>query len=51
MLAENSILAKKPERYQTAVDEYYTLIAEYPQTGYLKEAQKIFENSTEKLKN
>ena len=51
MLAENSIQSKKPERYQSSVDEYYTLIAEYPETKYLKEAKKIFENSTENLKN
>lgn len=51
MLAENSIAGKKPERYQNTVDEYYSLIAEYPQSTYLKEAQKIFEQATENLKN
>lgn len=51
LLAENSIQSKKPERYQSTVDEYYALIAEFPETKYLKEAQKIFENSTENLKN
>ena len=51
LLAENSITYKKAERYQNAVDEYYTLIAEYPQTKYIKEAQRIFENSTDNLKN
>jgi outer membrane protein assembly factor BamD len=51
MLAENSIIAKKTERYQNTVDEYYSLIAEYPQSTYLKEAQKIFEQATENLKN
>jgi outer membrane protein assembly factor BamD len=50
-LAENSILTKKPQRYQNAVDEYYALIAEYPETKYLKEAEKIFNDATENLKN
>jgi len=50
-LAENSIPSKKPLRYQNAVDEYYALIAEYPQTKYLKEAEKIFRDATGNLKN
>ena len=51
LLAENSIISKKATRYQNAVDEYYTLIAEYPQTKYFKEAEKIFNDATENLKN
>lgn len=51
LYAENSIIAKKTERYQNTVDEYYNLISEYPNTEYLKEAKKIFDASTNKLQN
>lgn len=50
-LAINSIESKRLNRFQSTVDEYYALIAEFPESKYLKEAKKIFENSTEKLKN
>ncbi|MBI5542000.1 MAG: outer membrane protein assembly factor BamD [Bacteroidia bacterium] len=51
LLAENSIISKKSTRYQDTVDEYYTLIAEFPQTKYLKDAEKIFNDATKNLKN
>ncbi|PIP54185.1 MAG: outer membrane protein assembly factor BamD [Bacteroidetes bacterium CG23_combo_of_CG06-09_8_20_14_all_32_9] len=51
LLAENSINSKKPMRYQDTVDEYYTLIAEFPQSKYLKEAEKIFNDATKNLIN
>lgn len=50
-LAENSISNKKAERFQDTVDEYYNLISEFPNTKYLKEAKKIFDASTNNLKN
>jgi len=45
LLADNSVPEKRRERFQNTVDEYYNLIGEYPETKYLKEAQKIYNNS------
>jgi outer membrane protein assembly factor BamD len=50
-LADNSVEEKKKERYQNAVDEYYSFIAEFPQSKYLKEVAKIYESSMKSLKN
>ncbi len=49
-LAEMSILDKKRERYQSAVDEYLNLISEYPSTKYLKESKRLFDKATAMLK-
>jgi outer membrane protein assembly factor BamD len=51
LLAENSIISKKATRYQDTVDEYYAFTAEYPQSQYLKEAEKLFNDATKNLKN
>jgi outer membrane protein assembly factor BamD len=45
LLAENSVPSKRRERFQNTVDEYYTLIGEYPQSKYLNDAEKIHANS------
>lgn len=49
LLAENSIEAKKKERYQSTITEYYSLIAEFPETKYKKEVDRFFENSKNEL--
>lgn len=41
-LAENSIESKREARYQNTVDEYLTLIDNYPQSDYIKEVEKIY---------
>jgi outer membrane protein assembly factor BamD len=46
LLADNSIISKRKERFQDAVDEYYTFISEFPESKYNKEAQKMYEIST-----
>jgi outer membrane protein assembly factor BamD len=54
LLANNSIEAKKEERYKFAVQSYYSFIDAFPQSRYLKEAQDIFNSSLaqlEKIKN
>lgn len=51
LLAINSVQVKKSERFQNTVDDYYSLIAEFPQTKYLREAGKIFNESSQYLKN
>ncbi|OFX48214.1 MAG: hypothetical protein A2046_08225 [Bacteroidetes bacterium GWA2_30_7] len=49
LLAQKSVEIKKKERYQTTVTEYYALIAEFPESRYKKEAERIFENSKNEL--
>jgi outer membrane protein assembly factor BamD len=45
LLADNSVYSKRKERFQDAVDEYYTFISEFPESKYKKEAQKMYETS------
>lgn len=46
LLADNSIYSKRKERFQDAVDEYYTFISEFPESKYAKEAQRMYELAT-----
>ena len=50
LLAENSIPDKKVERFQTALDEYYSFIEEFPQSRFSKDVARIFENTARFLK-
>ena len=50
LLAENSVLNKQKERYQAAVDEYYSFIGEFPQSHYVKEVQQMYDKSDNYLK-
>lgn len=45
LLAENSIMSKKQDRYQNTIDDYYTFIFEFPESAYIKEAEKMFEDA------
>ena len=47
--AVNSVHEKKVERYQTTLDEYYSFIEEYPQSTFLREANRISENTAKFL--
>lgn len=51
LLAENSVLEKRIERYQSTVDEYYAFFGEFPKSDYLSDATDMFESSQSKLKN
>jgi outer membrane protein assembly factor BamD len=51
LLARNSIRSKQQERYQDTVDEYYTFIDEFPESEYAREAERIYNESTEFLAN
>ncbi|MBN1598821.1 MAG: outer membrane protein assembly factor BamD [Bacteroidales bacterium] len=42
LLAYNSISTKQKERYQDAVDEYYSFAAEFPESKYKKEADRYY---------
>ena len=44
-MAINSVDDKKPERYRETVDEYYAFKNEFPESKYLKDAERIFQES------
>ena len=44
-MAKESVLEKKEDRMRDTIDEYYAFINEFPESKYLKEAEKIFERS------
>jgi outer membrane protein assembly factor BamD len=50
MLAMNSIESKQPERFQDAIDDYYSFIAEYPESQFSKDAVQMYENASNYLK-
>ena len=49
LLAENSVQKKQNERYSAAIDYYYQFVAEYPESKYLKEAERFFKNAEKQL--
>ncbi len=40
-LADNSVLSKKEDRFLQMLDSYYTLIGEFPESSYRKEADNM----------
>lgn len=48
-LAEQSIRSKQQERYQSVVDEYIEFIDKYSKSELLKEIEKLYTESLEKL--
>ena len=50
-MAQESVLDKRDERYRDAIDEYYAFKNEFPESSYMKEADKIFRTSTKNLGN
>ena len=48
--AERSVPSKKLERFQTALDEYYSFIEEYPKTSHEKDVAKIYDVTARYLK-
>ncbi len=49
-MAEESIKEKREERYRDTIDEYYAFKNEFPESKFLKEADKIFQNSSKKIR-
>jgi outer membrane protein assembly factor BamD len=45
LLAENSVESKIKDRYQAAVDEYYSFISEFPKGKYAAEAKDMYARS------
>jgi outer membrane protein assembly factor BamD len=51
LLADNSVPSKQRERFQSAIDEYYSFIGEFPEGPHTREAKRIYESSTKFLDN
>ena len=51
LLADNSIENKRRERFQNALDEYYSFISEYPSSKYSMEAKKMYDATMKILQN
>jgi outer membrane protein assembly factor BamD len=51
MFAEKSVSSKKKERFQDAVDEYYSFAAEFPESRFIKEAKRYYRLSAKYLGN
>lgn len=49
--AGKSVLSKKAERYQQALDSYNELVFQFPQTEYLKEASNIQKNILKQIQD
>ena len=49
-LAEQSVDSKRVTRYRDCIDEYYAFVNDFPESKYIKEADKIFGKSTEFVK-
>lgn len=49
-MAVQSVETKQIERYRDAIDEYYAYKNEFPEGKYLKNAERIFENSSKRIK-
>jgi outer membrane protein assembly factor BamD len=50
LYAENSYAAFQKERYQSALDDYFSFMEEYPSSIYSKEVQKIYQETAAYLK-
>ena len=50
-MAQESVLEKRDDRYRDAIDEYYAFKNEFPESQYMKVADKIFRTSTKNLGN
>lgn len=48
-LAQQSIYTKQPERYKAVVEHYKEFVDRYPQSKFLKDAEKYYIESLEKL--
>jgi len=49
LLAENSVPSKKKERYQQALDEYYSFVGEFADSKFKDEAEQMHQTTSNKL--
>ena len=50
-MAQESVLEKRDDRYRDAIDEYFAFKNEFPESSYMKEADKMYRVSTKNLGN
>jgi outer membrane protein assembly factor BamD len=50
LYAENSLAAKQKERYQAALDDYYSFMEEFPKSTYSRDVNNIFQKTNKFLK-
>jgi outer membrane protein assembly factor BamD len=48
-LAEQSVHSKQPERYRAVVEHYKEFLDRYPESGFLKDAEKLYAESLDKV--
>ena len=48
-LAEQSIMSKQEERYKNVVDHYKEFVDKYPESSFLRDAEKLYAGSLAKL--
>lgn len=49
LYALNSVAAKQQERFQAALDEYYSFVEEFPDTQFSKDLQRIYDSTADFL--
>jgi outer membrane protein assembly factor BamD len=49
-MAHKSVESKKLERYRNTIDEYYAFKTEFPDSKYMKEADKYYKEAIKKVK-
>lgn len=50
LLADNSVLDKRAERFRDTIEAYENFVRKYPESSFLKELEKIMESVNNKLK-
>lgn len=50
LLSENSVLSKKEARYSETINAYLSMIDKFPKTKYVKEIERIYNDSQQTLK-
>ena len=50
-MAQESVLSKRDDRYRDAIDEYYAFKNEFPESKFMKEADKMFRIASKNLGN
>ena len=48
-LADNSVQDKQADRYLSTLDSYYSFVAEFPESHYLKELDRLAQNAKDFL--
>jgi len=49
LYAENSVADKQRERFQDALDDYFSFMEEFPETAYSRDVTRIYQTTTRRL--